>query len=136
MNTTLHLLIALFVCLVASCSTSPKPPAPDDWETEFKGVGTVPTTVVNASSRAIKLRLAHPDGTTAAQVQLNGNGNAAMRLHPNLYQVKVRIAHGDRPRFYRAPSIHIPATTASVRLTLQLASSTNLQEIDEAEFNH
>ncbi|MGV3661968.1 MAG: hypothetical protein ACO1TE_17420 [Prosthecobacter sp.] len=130
-------LTALSLLALASCAGPSRqpPPPPHDWDTEFLGNGSVLTIITNQSSRSFKLRLVDTAGTTAGQVQMHGNGRATLRLAPGSYDAKIRVALPGDIKYYRAPRVSIPINAASVSLTLILSSSTNLQEISEAEFN-
>ena len=125
-------------CLITSCVSPRKrgqersnaqPPAANDWTTEYVGKGPVRTTVTNASTASLFLKVER-DNATVAQVKIDGQGSRDVFLANGSYGVKLKM----NTKAYRGPGFSIPPNTASIHLTLRTANTTNLLPISDAEF--
>jgi len=130
---------AICACLLSSCAAPERtvslqrPPAANDWRTEYVGKGSVRTSITNASGSSLFLKV-KGRGATAAQVELLQNGTRDVFLAWGGYETVMKITSGGQKSYYRGPLFSIPPNAAGMHLTLQPANTTNLTPISPREF--
>ena len=130
---SLLMLAVIAVILFTSCVTHQRPPAANDWSTEYAGSGPVRTSITNDSGSSLFLKV-RSDGSTAAQVKLKENGTRDVFLSPSGYDTVMMFSAEIKPSYYRGPGFDIPFNAAHMSLTLEPANSTNLTPISREEF--
>lgn len=125
---------------------SQRVPDANDWETIYRGQGTVGVTVNNQSTCSMFMKIQRKDNSVAAQVELAQMGSETVNLNVGSYGCKLKMisvpVEPGRGKMamkpghcYRAPEIEVPANAAHISLTLKIANSTNLEPITDEEFN-
>ena len=112
---------------------TPAPPAADDWTTEYLGTGSVRTTIENATTSDLFLKVRR-GSAAAAQARLTTGASRDFFLAPGSYDTVMEIRNGGSPAYYSGPNFSLPPNAAVMMLRLEGASSSNLTRISRREF--
>jgi len=116
MRTSLSLSLSIaivFAYFFTSCAAprrhfvAQRPPAANDWNTEYVGRGSVRTSITNASGSSLFLKV-RSGAVTAAQVELRQNGTREVFLGWGGYNTVMKITAAGGASYYRGPGFYIP----------------------------